>query len=681
MLWMSSLKRAKRLSVVWRWFDAVNQRFRLRRVIWALLCLSLLLSSCASSPVHTLPPLPSPRPTLSPTPAATLELTPTPPPSPTLTPTPLFTPTLTPLPERRLPAEDWRTWPDVIPLSNTARAVYLRSLAAGHDPHAFSILGDTWWAYPAADFDPFAAGGVLSEAARWYWPSFGRRGTAWLPGLTPQALFLPERADPQVCAPGEIPLDCELRSHNAALAFIHFQGASKGFNEAEMAPLYRAIVERTLAADVLPVLVLNAGLSYGDDGLNGLLARLAYEYDLPVWNLAAVYRRQESFDRLSVLSVLAALNADFQGLLTVDDVPALSPLPRPPLSAGRSQRLLLGLRQRTLADGVLQDAGVFLLDLQTRQKTQLLSAGYGLQALAPDGQTLLANEGRRLWRVWLNGAKPPLLLSEALSTLGEGQHAVFLPDGSGILAVLDQDGQRSLWRLRDGLPPDLLSPSGVPVLQVEDVRAGRVYWSSGSCLNDTCRVEQVWQTDLQTGRSSADWNGMLHVRFSADGAYAAYRFLNQDGRSELGVTPLDRSWVWTLTMPGDPIPNFSKPRPLLSAFDWSPDGQQLAMLFLERSFYSGTLAFNRLFVADPHSLRTQELPFHLAGQQARLTWSPSGERMAVSATRRRADTFAFVVGLRLVDANGQLDDLDDVLAFEQADFVYIERLLWLPPEE
>jgi hypothetical protein len=583
------------------------------------------------------------------------------------------------LPERRLPPETWRSWPDVIPLSNTARAIYLRSLAAGHDAHAFSVLGDSWWAYPKPGFDPFAVEGAAGDAARWYWSSFAWRGTAWLPALTPQALFLPERADPQFCAPGELPLDCELRTHNSALAFIHFQGASKGFNEDNLAPLYRAILDRTLAADVLPVLVLNAGLSYEDELLNGLLARLAYEYDLPVWNLAAIYRRQDTFDRLSVLNALAALNVDLQNLVIVDE-PVVAPLPRPTVRAG-SQRLVLGLRQRLPDDGPLQDAGVFLLNLQTRQKMQVLPVGYGLQALSPDGRTILANEGQRLWQVWLDGAQPPLLLSETLSVQGEGQRAAFLPDGSGVLAVLDQAGQRGLWRLRDGLPPDLLSPAGVAALQVEDVRLGRVYWASGNCPNATCRVEQVWATDLQTGHSSAEWSGMFQLRLSPDGAYAAYRFLNHDERSELGLTPLDRSWFWTLTMPGDPIPNFSKPRPLLSAFDWSPDGQQLAMLFLERSFYSGTLAFNRLFVANPRSFHTQELPFNLAGQQARLVWSPGGDLLAVSATRHRSDTQAFQVGLRLVDANGQQDELDEVLAFEQADFVYIERLFWLPPEE
>ncbi len=656
----------------------------MRRVCGVFVGLVLLLSACRAPQTSTPQSLPTQAVqstlvathTLLPglTPSATATISPTP------TPTPIPTPTL--LPERRLPPETWRTWPDVIPISNTARAIYLRGLAAGRDLHAFSVIGDTWWVYPEQGFDWSGAEAEEQEAALWYWASFGRRGAAWLPGLTPQALFLPERADLQFCAPGELPIDCELRAHHSILAFVHFQNASKGMDAALIERRYRAILDRCIALDVLPVLVLNARLGYEDDLLNDLLARLAYEYDLPVWNLAAVYARQDPFNRLSVLEVLAALNEDVQDVLAA--APSAQQPFVPQLPNGISQKLVLGVRQRLPNEGAVQDAGVFLLDFQTQQRIQLLGIGYGLQAVAPDGRSLLANEGQHLWQVMLDGGQPRLW-SETLAEMGEGQRALWLADGSGVLAVLEQNGQRGLWRLAgDGQPPVLLSPPDVPVLELYALQGGRVYWASADCAVG-CPISGVWVTSLTGGDSSAEWSGLNDLRLSPDGAYAAYRFLNHDGRSELGLMPFDRSWVWRLTMPGDPIPNFSKPRPLLTAFDWSPNGQQLASLFLERSFYSGTLAFNRLFLADVRTLRTSELPFNLSGQEAELVWSPEGSRLAISATRRRADTLDFVVGLRVVTLKGsellEVSELDALLGFQQPDFVYVSRLLWLPPEE
>ncbi|HEC61021.1 MAG TPA: hypothetical protein ENI27_02075, partial [bacterium] len=89
---------------------------------------------------------PSHTPTLTSTPTFTPALngstTPTPfqPVAPTAVFTPTATATATPLP---LPPEEWRKYP-LLPseISEAAKEIYLRGIAMGNNPHAFSIIGD-----------------------------------------------------------------------------------------------------------------------------------------------------------------------------------------------------------------------------------------------------------------------------------------------------------------------------------------------------------------------------------------------------------------------------------------------------------------------------------------------------------------------------------------------------------
>lgn len=241
----------------------------------------------------TPPAVPTPGaavPTVPATSAATATLAPTLTPSPTptvtLTPTPTQTPTLAP--------EAWKSMPVIPTLSPFARAVYEYGLSLGNNPRAFSKIGDcesrtTWY---LADFDLGAAYynlgpyPELQTVIDYYAGSFGRLSEAAKPGFTAASLMTPLWADPGVCLPNEASLACELRLHRPAFALITL-GTNDAVDPKNFEPNMRRLIETTLMQGVVPVLATKADNIEGDNSINATIARLAYEYDIPLWNLWA----------------------------------------------------------------------------------------------------------------------------------------------------------------------------------------------------------------------------------------------------------------------------------------------------------------------------------------------------------------------------------------------------------
>ena len=228
----------------------------------------------SAAPVNTSAALPSPTliPTAQPTPMAPPAL-----PTPTLRPT--------------LGADGWKDLPVIPIVSQTAREIYAQGQNLGRQPQAFSKVGDcesrTVWFL--GDFDlgpqyynlgPYAA---LQDTVDYYQGSFGRLSQVARPGFTVASMLSPLWADRKECEPNESPLACEYRQHNPALALI-----SVGTNDVARPDGFeknlRAVIEQTIEAGIVPVLATKADNLEGNHHLNATIARLALEYDLPLWN-------------------------------------------------------------------------------------------------------------------------------------------------------------------------------------------------------------------------------------------------------------------------------------------------------------------------------------------------------------------------------------------------------------
>ena len=210
----------------------------------------------------------------------------------TLSPLPL-SPTTTPTiqPYFNLPPEEWREWP-VIPhmISERMIAVYKLGQLSGNDPHAFTKVGDChslpsvfFSVYETNDYD-LGEYAYLQPTIDYFNGSFERQGRAAKLGLSASGVLSVLWNDWKDCTPMETPLDCEYRLNKSSFAII-----SLGTNEAnDGADIFettlRRVIDVTIGHGVVPILSTKADNAEGDHAINETIARLAYEYQIPLWN-------------------------------------------------------------------------------------------------------------------------------------------------------------------------------------------------------------------------------------------------------------------------------------------------------------------------------------------------------------------------------------------------------------
>lgn len=202
------------------------------------------------------------------------------------------TPSAEPTRPQRSP-EDWMNWPIIPELTDTAIEIYMRGLAAGNDPRHFSKVGDCQ-NVPSMFLSIFDQPGYFSlgeydylqPTIDYFEGSFSRESQAVRRGFNAASIVSPFWADPDVCDSGETPLECEFRIYQPSIAIISLEtwwdSAPENYEE-----YVRQIIEATIAHNVVPILSTKADNLEGDHQINSILASLAVEYDIPLWNFWA----------------------------------------------------------------------------------------------------------------------------------------------------------------------------------------------------------------------------------------------------------------------------------------------------------------------------------------------------------------------------------------------------------
>lgn len=192
-------------------------------------------------------------------------------------------------------ANNWKRWPVVPELTARALEIYREGQKNGRDPHAFSKVGDcessaTWF---LEDFDKgpewYSLGddyAQLEKAIQYFAGSHGRTSLAARDGARVSTLFTSLWIDPAFCEVSENPLTCEYRVHNPAFAMI-----SLGSNDIDDVEKFetemRKVIDLTIEQHIVPILATKADDLEGGGRNNQVLAKLALEYDLPLWNFWA----------------------------------------------------------------------------------------------------------------------------------------------------------------------------------------------------------------------------------------------------------------------------------------------------------------------------------------------------------------------------------------------------------
>ena len=195
---------------------------------------------------------------------------------------------------RTAPAPDaWQSLPVIPTLSDHARSIYLHGLQMGRDPHAFSKVGDcqSITTYFLAELETPALTNLgpyssLQETIDWFKGSFSRESLSVKGGFNAAAVLSPLRADPKSCTSGESPMACEYRLHNPSIALISLEEWWAGHPE-NYEKYMRQIIEYSIQQGILPIVATKADNLEGNQLINQTIARLAWEYDIPLWNFWA----------------------------------------------------------------------------------------------------------------------------------------------------------------------------------------------------------------------------------------------------------------------------------------------------------------------------------------------------------------------------------------------------------
>jgi hypothetical protein len=178
--------------------------------------------------------------------------------------------------------------------------IYRAGLAAGHNPAHFSKIGDCQniTTYFLADFDnpnnyrlgpDYAA---LQPTIDHFAESWSRESLAVKGGMGVAAVLDPYSIfkDQKNCKSDESPLACEIRVNNPSIAIISMETWWANKPVAGYEKYLRQVVEYALSQNVVPILATKADNLEGDYSINAAIARVAYDYQVPLWNFwAATY--------------------------------------------------------------------------------------------------------------------------------------------------------------------------------------------------------------------------------------------------------------------------------------------------------------------------------------------------------------------------------------------------------
>ncbi len=210
---------------------------------------------------------------------------------PTVTEIPAVSPTPSPSPTA-LPPDFWKKLPVIPEQVSDACVKFTRAGWPWGTTRAFSPASATapapprpsWWASTATTI--WGSTRSLQPAIDYFKGSFERPSLAAKAGLNSAGLLTTLWTGEQ-CQKNESLLDCQYRLDQPSFAIIAI-GTNEAYyvheNPGSFERNMRIILDDTIAKGIVPILGTKADNVEGDDSINATIARLALEYQLPLWN-------------------------------------------------------------------------------------------------------------------------------------------------------------------------------------------------------------------------------------------------------------------------------------------------------------------------------------------------------------------------------------------------------------
>lgn len=667
----------------------------MKQTLYIIVCLSILLTGCSPSvkPVSTqaISALPETAAPLVPLNTRT--------PNPTvLASNPAFTST----PDLRLPPERWQEWSIVPEISARAREIYQNGLAMGNDPHAFSKIGDCQ-NIPESFLGIYDLPGrysftpefqFLDETVKYYSGSFNRLGESVRGGFNASSVLLPLWANTEVCQPGENSVECENRIHNPSIVIISLEVWFSGRTPDVYENYMRKIIEYNIAQGTLPILSTKADNVEGDHSINYTIAKLAYEYDLPLWNYWRAVQplpnhgldpadptgfhlnvdgwNTRSFTALQVLEAVRR---------TMHEVPTngTTVVASTPASNGTDSTFIpgpvAGLPYSEIVSSADASDSAILFEMSTRTDDQLETTGIYQGALNGQAWQAFAAPGFKLLDHSANGslvaqANKLYLLKDSQLTVQTDQlytsstkPALWLPDGRiAVIQHIDTKNQLAILSLSGAAPIILPTAEYTPVDLYSAQDSTRIYWGGAeTCNGNTCTAPLNLASPL-------DGSNLQVLPFAGQPAFATdgkMAFITYDVEHKTQLTLINGEKNYIFSVPGNRLVDMS----------WSPDGNTLAISTSKVSDYSGRVLESKLILVtfpinvDIPITYTDVVPEH-------HIWSADGKSILVVSRNMVDGKYQVNVGVFDIEKMREVPASGFSLVSEK--YLLIEPIFWLP---
>jgi hypothetical protein len=602
--------------------------------------------------------------------------------------------------ENRLPPERWQEWPVVPELTGREKSIYQYGLALGNDPHSFSKVGDCqaiksvlMGIYDQPDRYVLTANeAYLQETIDNFAGSFNRDGQGVRGGYNAAAVLSPLWADPEICQPGENPIECENRTHNPSFVIISLEVWWEGRTVERYEEYMRTIIDYYIDNGVVPILSTKADNVEGDHRINLATARLAYEYHIPLWNFWLAVQSMPnhgidpnrdgfhiSYEAWTVRSytALQALDAVWRGVRdgsAAEATPAptaepavefaavdFAPSPVEPPAPAENQRLVFSIEQRS--GEATRSAGVFAYDMTGQSLYQVLGTGYQLQDTDPTGTKLLVSRDNQLFISGLEGSLTPV--TDKLAVTGRKASAFWLPDGARLLVLTDEADGRAVWLVDPTTDAWQQVAAGTISGLVRPTTDTTFYWYNGECAAEAaCEDNTLWRT---AGGASESFAEQPNAAFSGDGQAYAWVETTEDPTLILYTNATTQAAQDYLYLPGNRAVDLQ----------WSPFSNSLALLTVTRDDYTGKSSDARIFVVDTNAMNQLEY-YAFPGLNPAVHWSADAGQLLLTSTI--ASDGGYQLHFRQMNlASGLFDTLDEALMVTSTDFITIDKLFWIFP--
>lgn len=195
----------------------------------------------------------------------------------------------------RQPAEDWQNWPVIPEVSPWLKSLYAEGVAEGNLPNAFSKIGDCQNVvslFLPFDLEPYYRLGeqysYLKPVIEQFSGSWMRKSEAVRGGYNVATVLSPFAYDKgELCDSDESPLACEFRLNKPSIVIISMETWTSKRPTEIFEGYLSQVVEFVLDQKAIPILATKADNIEGDHSINAAIARVAYKYDIPLWNFWA----------------------------------------------------------------------------------------------------------------------------------------------------------------------------------------------------------------------------------------------------------------------------------------------------------------------------------------------------------------------------------------------------------